>query len=111
VALQLEAKHVNRTTIQATALQRSRTLLLGKVKALYDIQDNYMPGLRTWIAQQTPALPTRSNATPEKIPIYLPSSIPANARQSVCVSALVEQEDALRDAQADEALRELRAGL
>ncbi|KAJ7825807.1 hypothetical protein B0H14DRAFT_3088537 [Mycena olivaceomarginata] len=111
VALQLEAKHVNRTTIQATALQRSRTLLLGKVKALHDIQDNYMPGLRTWITQQTPALPTGSNATPEKIPIYLPSSIPANARQSVCVSALVEQEDALRDAQADEALRELRAGL
>ncbi|KAJ7727865.1 hypothetical protein B0H14DRAFT_3518738 [Mycena olivaceomarginata] len=111
VALQLEAKRVNRTTIQATTLQRSRTLLLGKVKALHNIQDNYMPGLRTWITQQTPALPTGSNATPEKIPIYLPSSIPANARQSVCVSALVEQEDALRDAQADEALRELRTGL
>jgi hypothetical protein len=51
-ALQLEAKRVNRTTIQATTLQRSRTLLLAKVKALHDVQDTYMPGLRTWITQQ-----------------------------------------------------------
>ncbi|KAJ7716497.1 hypothetical protein B0H14DRAFT_2412883, partial [Mycena olivaceomarginata] len=110
-ALQLEVKRVNRTTIQATALQRSRTLLLGKVKALHDIQDAYMPGLRTWISQQNPVLPTGTNATPETIPIYLPSSLPANSRQAVCVTALVEQEDALRNAQADEALRDLRSGL
>ncbi|KAF7377213.1 CxC2 domain-containing protein [Mycena sanguinolenta] len=71
-ALRLEAKRLNRTTIQATALQRARTLLLGKVKALHDIQDTYMP---------------------------------------VCVTALVDQEDALRNAQADEALRNLRSGL
>jgi hypothetical protein len=110
-ALQLEVKRVNRTTIQATALQRSRTLLLGKVKVLHDIQDTYMPGLRTWIAQQNPVLPMGNNATPETIPIYLPSSLLANCLQAVCVTALVEQEDALRNAQADEALRSLRAGL
>ncbi|KAJ7191675.1 hypothetical protein B0H12DRAFT_1039767, partial [Mycena haematopus] len=110
-ALQLEVKRLKRTTIQATALQRARTLLLGKVKALHDIQDNYMPGLRTWIAQQHPALPTGNNATPETIPIYLPSSLPADCRQAVCVTALVEQEDALREAQANEALHNLRAGL
>ncbi|KAJ7748842.1 hypothetical protein B0H14DRAFT_3096954 [Mycena olivaceomarginata] len=110
-ALQLEVKRVNHTTIQATALQRSRTLLLGKVKVLHDIQDAYMPGLRTWISQQNPVLPTGTNATPETIPIYLPSSLPANSRQAVCVTALVEQEDALRNAQADEALRDLRSGL
>ncbi|KAJ6452203.1 hypothetical protein C8R45DRAFT_1057032 [Mycena sanguinolenta] len=110
-ALQLEVKRVKRTTIQATALQRARTLLLGKVKALHDIQDIYMPGLHTWISQQNPPLPTGSNAMPETIPIYLPSSLPADCRQAVCVTALVEQEDALRTAQANEALRHLRAGL
>ncbi|KAF7351521.1 hypothetical protein MSAN_01584500 [Mycena sanguinolenta] len=110
-AIRLEAKRVNRTTIQATALQRSRTLLLGKVKALHDIQDTYMPGLHTWISQQNPPLPTGNNAAPETIPIYLPSSLPADCRQAVCVTALVEQEDALRNAQADEALRNLRSGL
>lgn len=70
-----------------------------------------MPGLRTWISQQNPVLPTGTNATPETIPIYLPSSLPANSRQAVCVTALVEQEDALRNAQADEALRDLCSGL
>jgi hypothetical protein len=110
-ALQLEAKRLNRTTIQATTLQRSRTLLLAKVKALHDVQDTYMPGLRTWITQQMPVLPTGSDTKPESIPIYLPSSLPANDRQAVCVSSLVEQEEALRNAQANVALRQLRAGL
>ncbi|KAJ7360906.1 hypothetical protein DFH08DRAFT_684340, partial [Mycena albidolilacea] len=110
-ALVLEAKWKNRTTIQATTLQRSRTLLLGKVQALHDIQDTYMPRLRTWIAQQSPPLPTGSNAIPEMIPIYLPSLLPVDVRQAVCVSDLVEQEDALRNAQADEALQDVRAGL
>ncbi|KAJ7885141.1 hypothetical protein B0H14DRAFT_2564086 [Mycena olivaceomarginata] len=61
-ALVLEAKRKNRTTIQATTLQRSRTLLLGKVQALHDIQDTYMPGLRTWIAQQSPTVANRQTA-------------------------------------------------
>ncbi|KAF7326474.1 CxC2 domain-containing protein [Mycena venus] len=64
-----------------STLVRSRTLLLGKFKALHDIQDTYMPGLRMWIAQQTPPLPTGNSTTPETIPIYLPSSLPANVRQ------------------------------
>ncbi|KAJ7829164.1 hypothetical protein B0H14DRAFT_3465840 [Mycena olivaceomarginata] len=110
-ALQLEAKRVNRTTIQATTLQRSWTLLLAKVKALHDVQDTYMPGLRTWITQQNPVLPTGSDTKPESIPIYLPSSLPANDRQAVCVFSLMEQEEALRNAQANGALRQLRAGL
>ncbi|KAJ7669560.1 hypothetical protein DFH06DRAFT_1321616 [Mycena polygramma] len=110
-ALLLEAKRVNRTTIQATTLQRSRTVLLGKIKALHDIQDTYMPGLSTWLAQQKPALPTGSNAKPETIPIYLPSSLPAAAREAVCSAALVQQEEELRQAQAGESLRDLRAGL
>ncbi|KAF8122930.1 hypothetical protein K438DRAFT_1651868, partial [Mycena galopus ATCC 62051] len=110
-ALRLEAKRINRTTIQATSLQCARTLLLAKIKALHDIQDTYMPGLSTWLAEQMPPLPTGNNAKPETISVYLPSSLPANVRQTVCVSALVEQEDALRKAQADEALCELRAAL
>ncbi|KAJ7807698.1 hypothetical protein B0H14DRAFT_3091221 [Mycena olivaceomarginata] len=108
-ALKLETKRATRTTVQATALQRSRTLLLAKIKALQDIQDNYMPGLRTWITQQT--LPTGSNAKPETIPIYLPSSLPADVRPKVCAPDLIEQEDQLRDAQANEALCALRSGL
>ncbi|KAJ7731090.1 hypothetical protein B0H14DRAFT_3097890 [Mycena olivaceomarginata] len=89
------------TTIQATTLQRSRTLLLAKVKALHDDVDH---SANTGVAN-------RKRYKPESIPIYLPSSLPANDRQAVCVSSLVEQEEALRNAQANVALRQLRAGL
>ncbi|KAJ7494558.1 hypothetical protein B0H11DRAFT_1716969 [Mycena galericulata] len=110
-AVQLETKRRHRTTIQATALQRSRTLLLGKVSALHDVQATYMPGLRPWIAQQNPALPEGSTAQPETIPIYLPSSLPAAVREAICVPELTAQEERLREAQAGEALRDLRSGL
>ncbi|KAK6996428.1 CxC2 domain-containing protein [Favolaschia claudopus] len=109
--LQLEVKRPNRTTIQATTLQRSRTVLLAKVKVLHDEQAKYMPGLKTWLSQQTPALPTGNNAQPETIPIYLPSSLPPDARAVVCAPSLVQQEDALRYAQAQEALHSLRSNL
>ncbi|KAJ7794531.1 hypothetical protein B0H14DRAFT_2621806 [Mycena olivaceomarginata] len=75
-------------TIQATVLQRSRTLLLGKVKALHNIQDIY-----AGIADMDI------------------STEPANCRQVVCVTTLVEQEDTLRNAQPDEVLHSLHAGL
>ncbi|KAJ7829807.1 hypothetical protein B0H14DRAFT_2593769 [Mycena olivaceomarginata] len=109
-ALRLEVKHICRTTIQATALQRSQTLLLSKVEALNNVQDTYMPRLCQWIAEKTPPLPVGSNTKPETIPIYLLSSILADARPRVCPSALVEQE-ALRSAQADQVLCQLQAGL
>ncbi|KAF8197291.1 hypothetical protein K438DRAFT_1933798 [Mycena galopus ATCC 62051] len=110
-ALQLEAKRLNWTTTQVTALQRSCTLLLGNVKVLHDIQDTYMPGLRTWFSQQSPELLPGNQAKPETIPVYPPSSLPAGVRQTVCVSALVKQEEELRCAQASLALRELRSAL
>jgi hypothetical protein len=52
MAIALEAKCRTKTTIQATKLQRKRTLLLGKILALQDIQDTYMPGLMHWLSQQ-----------------------------------------------------------
>ncbi|KAJ7601666.1 hypothetical protein DFH06DRAFT_939375, partial [Mycena polygramma] len=105
------AKRRSRTTIQATALQRQRSLLLGKVSALRDVQETYMPGLRAWVGQQNPPLPPANNSKPETIAIYLPSAIPASAREAVCVPGLVKHEDDLRYAQAVEALRALRSGL
>ncbi|KAJ7113743.1 hypothetical protein C8R43DRAFT_1138589 [Mycena crocata] len=110
-AVALEAQRRNRTTIQATTLQRQRTLLLGKVSALHDVQGTYMPGLRQWVAEQNPAIPVPDKSKPETIPIYLPSKLPAADRQGVCISGLVEHEDSLRCAQAGEALRDLRSSL
>jgi hypothetical protein len=103
----LEAKRRTRTTIQATSLQQQRTILLGKVSALRDVQETYMPGLRRWAGQQQPPLPPADYSKPEGINIYLPSALPADVRESVCVPGLVKHEDDLRAAQAVEALRNL----
>lgn len=70
-----------------------------------------MPGLRQWVAQQSPAIPAPNNAKPETIKIHLPSALPASERGAICVAGLVELEDALRGAQARAALRDLRSGL
>ncbi|KAJ7170315.1 hypothetical protein C8R43DRAFT_1120743 [Mycena crocata] len=110
-AVALEAKRRNRTTIQATTLQRQRTLLLGKISALHDVQGTYMPGLSQWFAQQDPPLAVPDKAKPETIPIYLPSRLPTEARQGICIEGLAAHEDALRAAQAGESLRDLRAAL
>ncbi|KAJ7738811.1 hypothetical protein B0H16DRAFT_1465657 [Mycena metata] len=111
LAVALEAKRRTRTTIQATDLQRKRTVLLGKVAALQDVQNIYMPGLHQWIAQQEPALPAPDNSKPETIKIFLPSALPAAVRETVCLPELTQNEDNLRQAQAGDALRELRSNL
>ncbi|KAJ7795383.1 hypothetical protein B0H14DRAFT_2391674 [Mycena olivaceomarginata] len=111
IEVSLEAKRRNKTTIQATDLQRKRTLLLGKISSLQDIQDTYMPGLARWISEQTPPLAAPDHSTPETINIFLPSSLPAEARDAVCLPGLAKNEEDLRQAQALEALRDLRASL
>ncbi|KAF8190273.1 hypothetical protein K438DRAFT_1536944, partial [Mycena galopus ATCC 62051] len=95
----------------ATALQRQRTLLLGNICKLHNIQGQYMPGLPQWIARQNPPLPANETAKPETIKIYLPSSLPVADREAVCAPGLVAQEERLRKAQAEDALRHLRRGL
>lgn len=107
----LEAKRRTKTTIQATELQRKRTLLLGKIAALQDVQHVYMPGLLQWMAQQTPPLSAPDNTKPETIKIFLPSSLPPMARETVCLANLTRNEEELRQAQAGAALRELRGNL
>ncbi|KAJ6479764.1 hypothetical protein C8R45DRAFT_1101208 [Mycena sanguinolenta] len=97
-AILLNAKRRTHTTIQATALQRQHTLLLAKVSALRDVQETYMLGLP-------------DNSKPETINIYLPSALLSEVCQSICVPDLVKHEEELGNAQAVEALRDLRSGL
>ncbi|KAJ7132736.1 hypothetical protein C8R43DRAFT_895348, partial [Mycena crocata] len=95
----------------ATTLQRQRTLLLGKISALHDVQGTYMPGLPHWVSQQGTAIPVPNKSKPETMPIYLPSRLPAADRQGACIAGLVGHEDSLRCAQAGESLRDLRSAL
>ncbi|KAJ7809581.1 hypothetical protein B0H14DRAFT_2286011, partial [Mycena olivaceomarginata] len=111
MAIALEAKRRTKTTIQATELQRKRTLLLGKILALQDIQDTYMPGLMHWLSQQNEPIPAGDHSKPETIKIFLPSSLPATVRDVVCLPCLANNEEDLQQAQAAEALRDIRANL
>ncbi|KAJ7490197.1 hypothetical protein B0H11DRAFT_2229118 [Mycena galericulata] len=106
-SIRLEAKRRNRTSVQATDLQRKRTLLLGLIQRLRDEQAHYMPGLATRLEGR----PSESSARPEDMKLYLPSSWTAEVNAEICIEGLAAEEDRLREAQAREALRDLRRHL
>ncbi|KAJ7754872.1 hypothetical protein B0H16DRAFT_1458904 [Mycena metata] len=62
-------------------------------------------------AQQDPPLAAPDNSKPETIKIFLPSSLPAAARETVCLPQLAQNEEDLQQAQAGDALRDLRSNL
>ncbi|KAJ7666483.1 hypothetical protein B0H14DRAFT_3695175 [Mycena olivaceomarginata] len=95
LAIVLEAKRHTKTTIQAIELQHKRTLLLGKILALHNIQDTYMPDLTHWPSQQNLPIPAGDQSKPETIKIFLPSSIPATARDIVCLPHMANNEEDL----------------
>lgn len=70
-----------------------------------------MPGLGKYVAELLPLPEEVSMSTPELIPLYLPSSIPASKRSWVCIVGVREIENRLRFGQASEALNKLRCQL
>ncbi|KAJ7126583.1 hypothetical protein C8R43DRAFT_1090313 [Mycena crocata] len=105
--VRLEAKRRNRTTIQATELQRKRTLLLGMIKRLRDSQSAFMPGLAKRLENETP----QKSRRPEDTILYLPSFFPPEEAEAMCVEGLLAEESRFRQAQAVSALRDLRRHL
>ncbi|KAJ7180060.1 hypothetical protein C8R43DRAFT_871124 [Mycena crocata] len=97
----------HRTTIQATKLQRKRTLLLAMIKRLRDSQGAFMPGLAKRLENE----PAQKSRRPEDTKLYLPSFFPKEEAEGLCVKGLVEEESRLRQAQAVTALRDLRRHL
>ncbi|KAJ7181651.1 hypothetical protein C8R43DRAFT_869903 [Mycena crocata] len=105
--VRLEAKRRNRTTIQATELQRKRTLLLGMIKRLHDSQSTFMPGLAKRLEGEKP----QKSRRPEDTILYLPSFFPQAEAEALCIEGLPAEESRLRQAQAVTALRDLRRHL
>lgn len=69
-----------------------------------------MPNLRAHL-QRHPPPASDLDTDPEKIHIYLPSELPSGVRADLCMKGLCEVEDRLRNAQAFEALSDLRRQL
>jgi len=70
-----------------------------------------MPGLASYLSRVSPPSEEPSTSMPERIPIYLPSTLPAEKRQLICIAGIPEIEDQLRFAQAHEALTKVRCQL
>ena len=101
----------NTTVGQQTSIQQRRTNLLKKISKFSTIQKKYMPGLDRYIAELLPAPEEVSTSMPELIPLYLPSSLPANQCSWVCIAGVQDIENRLRFAQASESLNKLRCQL
>lgn len=106
-----DAKKQTATTIQATQIQKRRTLLLKRIHKFTKALPLFMPGLYAYLAAQGAPEVIDSALQPEEIKIYLPSSIPATHRKRVCISGLSEIEERLRFAQTHESLSSLRRHL
>ncbi|KAJ7917979.1 hypothetical protein B0H13DRAFT_2231340 [Mycena leptocephala] len=106
--VRLEAKRRNRTSTQATDLQRKRTLLAGMVKRLRDEQPHFMPGLAALLDGRHVA---ENSARPEEMQLHLPSAFEKDVRDRICIPGLAEEEERVRQAQAYECLRQLRRQL
>ncbi|THU82072.1 hypothetical protein K435DRAFT_692249, partial [Dendrothele bispora CBS 962.96] len=76
----------------------------------YRLRGIYMPGLLQMLVdlQEEVEGASSEHTNPEAVKLWLPSSIPADRRPSVCMPELVQIEDRLRTAQCNSALHALR---
>ena len=107
--LVLETKKTSRTTLQETALVRKRTHLLKRIQEFVAVRACYLPGLADFLVALRMGKTLMSHA--EDIPLYLPSSIPADKRASVCIADVHKIKERFREGQATEALTQLRLQL
>lgn len=79
---------------------------------LEDRESNATPNASPATSQATPSSQTHKNSEhPERINLWLPSSLPKSLWETGCAPGLVTKEHRLRLAQADDALNELRRQL
>lgn len=97
------------TTLQQVNLQKRAVPLLHKVRQFLQLQAKYMPGLASQDAEGAPRVPALSDI--EAYPLQFPSDLSPELRASACVPGLAQVEDDLQNADAYEALDELRHAL
>ncbi|KAL0948665.1 hypothetical protein HGRIS_010468 [Hohenbuehelia grisea] len=108
-SLCVEAKKRELTPTQATSLQKRRTAVLKKTQQYKKLQPKFMPGISDISSRLPPA--TGDIRLTKNIPIHLPSSLPADVRESACIPELPALEEKFSNAHAHEALEDLRRQL
>ena len=85
-------------------IEDKRTSLLRVIQNWREVQLAYMPQAVSYI---TSTLATTSEAA-EKVPLYLPSSLPPHIRNQAELHDICDKERRLREAQADDSLAHIR---
>ena len=103
-----------RTSKQLADLQEKRTGLLRHIQNWRDVQLVYTPHVASLVSQMQPAADVNVDAAlpretfAENIPLFLPSSLPVHIRTLPELDDICKLERRLREAQADDALAEVR---
>lgn len=96
--------------IQDSSLKDQRQVLKVRIQEWEPLRAVYMPGLLQYLADQgiNPTTAWDANPYPEDVDLWVPSSITAVFRLTVCVNGLPAIESNLRQAQCRSALQQLR---
>ncbi|KAG7085673.1 hypothetical protein E1B28_003218 [Marasmius oreades] len=95
------------TEYQQTALQKTRTSLLGKIRRFRVVLFQYMPGVRRLLETD----PITHETRPENLKLFLPSNLNFSTRVAICLPGITDIEDRLRYAQAFDSLSQLHSQL
>lgn len=110
-ALHADIKGKNQPTqLQLAAFQEARVNLRKRIAHFRKLQEVYMPGLRTVLADPS-VLDDIADSFAENASLYMPSALPGEDRLRACVSGIVTVETRIREAAAYEALDDLRRTL
>lgn len=103
-ALRTEVKGLRKSTLlQQTSLVERQTALLKQVQRFREVQRLHMVGFDHHSYADTP-----SPENVEDFKLYMPSSIPLHSRRKFCQPSLLHAEERIRDAEAHDALEDLR---
>ncbi|KAG6818426.1 hypothetical protein H0H93_005084 [Arthromyces matolae] len=91
----LTKKSKSPTSTQQGSITEQRNRLREKLRAWEQVRSVYMPGL----LQYQSDIHSTVAENPEDIPLYLPSSLPPEKRNTICVPRLAAAEQKLRTAQ------------
>ncbi|KAI0054664.1 hypothetical protein BV25DRAFT_1816736 [Artomyces pyxidatus] len=114
------AKKTLLTPVEKATLQTKRNTLQHRIQKWRAIQQIYMPGCASVVPPEALAGASALSSTgsrsgdvfkPEAAKLYLPSGLPDGLRSSGCTAGLVDKEARLREADADDALHQIRRQL
>ncbi|KAL0568471.1 hypothetical protein V5O48_013516 [Marasmius crinis-equi] len=104
--LRIESGGSNSTDSQSKSLTEQRSVLRTKIRNWSLIRHIYMPGLLRALQEMDEGFPdlTAEDLEPEKIQLWLPSTLPGDKRTAACFEGLEKMENRLRKAQCADAL-------